>query len=154
MLILLLIICIVGFIVGLILECHSLYFDDFGWIISLFNFCAAIIVFAFIMGNADTLINARYIDEKIAMYQEENETIESQIEAAVEQYMEYESGTYEKIKNDSDVVVMANLYPELKADSLVQEQIKTYQENNKTIKNLKSKKIDVKTAKWWLYFGK
>lgn len=153
MLILLLIIFIVITIAGFVIACGT-FEEDLGFMISAGSIIAIMIIIVFSVFNINRLVRLRYIDEKIAMYQEENETIESQIETAVKQYMEYESGTYEEIKNDSDVVVMANLYPELKADSLVQEQIKTYQENNKTIKNLKSQKIEAKASKWWLYFGK
>ena len=45
------------------------------------------------------------------------------------------------------------MYPELKSDKLVEEQISVYEENNKKIRELKEDKIDLKVKKWWLYFG-
>ena len=47
--------------------------------------------------------NGRTIDEKISMYQEENNKIEKQIDTLVSNYMNYESDTCEKIKSESPV---------------------------------------------------
>ena len=96
--------------------------------------------------------NGVVIDDKIAMYQEENEKIEEQMDALVSQYMEYESDTYGELKNDSSITLIS-LYPELKADELVKEQISVYITNNEKIKELKEDKINLKTKKWLLYFG-
>lgn len=95
----------------------------------------------------------KVLDEQIDMYQEENERIESQIDAAVKQYQEYESGVFADTTVDSSITLVS-LYPELKADTLVQEQIKVYMENNATVKRLKSKQINGTVLRWWLYFGK
>jgi hypothetical protein len=45
------------------------------------------------------------------------------------------------------------MYPDLKADTLVQKQIETYVANNNTIKELRTDKINGKVYRWWLYFG-
>jgi hypothetical protein len=87
------------------------------------------------------------------MYQEENKNIEKQMDILVKQYMEYESKTITEFKSESSVTLMT-MYPELKADTLVQTQIDTYTANNNKIKKLKEKKLNYKLAKWWLYFGK
>lgn len=92
------------------------------------------------------------IDDKIAMYTEENAVIEQQIAECVERYQEYEQGVFEKV-SPTDAVAFVTLYPELKSDTLVQAQIETYVENNNKIKQLKEKKIDAAVRKWWLYFG-
>ena len=73
--------------------------------------------------------------------------------ALVEQYMNYESGTYGELKGESSITLVS-LYPELKADTLVTKQIEVYIANNEKIKELKEKKIDLSVKKWWLYFGK
>ncbi len=99
------------------------------------------------------VVNGRVIDSKIEMYQEENKNIETQMDILVEKYMDYESETFEELKGESSVTLVS-LYPELKADELVKSQVEVYTSNNKTIKDLKEKKINLSTWKWWLYFGK
>lgn len=76
--------------------------------------------------------------EKIQMYQEENENIESQAGQLVANYMEYESDTYEKFKSE-DSITLVSMYPELKSDTLVNTQIEIYNDNNKKIKKLKKR---------------
>lgn len=92
------------------------------------------------------------IDDKIAMYEEENTKIESQISAAVESYQNYEKDIFTGVKGESVISLIA-LYPELKADTLVQEQINVYLANNAKIKSLKEEKINGDVKRWWLYFG-
>lgn len=91
------------------------------------------------------------MDEKIAMYQEENAYIENQIDMVVKQYQEYETDIFESANVDSPMVFVS-LYPELKADTLVQEQIDIYVANNQKIKELKEEKINGNVYRWWLYF--
>lgn len=97
--------------------------------------------------------NGHTLDSKIAMYTEENENIETEMNTLVEQYMNYESATYGELKGESSITLVS-LYPELKADTLVTKQIEVYIANNEKIKVLKEKKIDLSVKKWWLYFGK
>ena len=98
-------------------------------------------------------IGTRTVDAKIVMYQEENKAIEQKIEATVKQYMSFEKDTYKDLKVDS-YINLVSLYPELKSDTLIKEQIQTYQENSETIIGLKESKIDRQALKWWLFFGK
>lgn len=97
--------------------------------------------------------NLKVIDQKIAMYQEENTKIEEQISEVVKQYQEYESGIFAEASPESAITLVA-LYPDLKSDTLVQKQIDVYLENNETIKDLKADKINGSVKRWWLYFGK
>lgn len=99
------------------------------------------------------VVSGRRIDDKIAMYVEENQNIEDQMNTLVEQYMNYESSTYGELKGESSITLVS-LYPELKADTLVTKQIDLYINNNKRIKELKENKIDLSAKNWWLYFGK
>ena len=94
----------------------------------------------------------RVIDDKISLYQEENTKIEEQINIVVEKYQTYEKGTFENCKIEDPTMVFV-MYPELKSDNLVTEQINLYIENNKQIKKLKSEKLDYNLMAWWLYFG-
>lgn len=110
----------------------------------------SIIVTGFLIGG---IVNGRVIDQKIAMYTEENEKIEMQMDELVTQYMEYESSAYGELKGESGITLIS-LYPELKADTLVSKQIEIYTENNQKIKELKEKAINISNYKWWVYFGK
>lgn len=94
----------------------------------------------------------KIIDDKIALYQEENTKIEDQVNIVVEKYQTYEKDTFENCKIEDPTMVFA-MYPELKTDDLVTKQINLYIENNKQIKSLKSQKLDYRLMAWWLYFG-
>ena len=92
------------------------------------------------------------IDDRIAMYEEENARIEQQIADVVEQYQKYETDIFMEVAPES-AMTMVSLYPELKSDSLAQAQIEVYTENNKTIKDLRDQQIKGNVYRWWLYFG-
>lgn len=117
-----------------------------GVLISIFATIALVALLIFV-------INRVGIDKKIAMYEEENAKIEQQIADMVKQYQEYETGIFTEVTPESSIALVT-LYPELKSDTLVQSQIEVYVENNKAIKELKSKAINAPIARWWLYFGK
>lgn len=111
---------------------------------------AACIIAAFVLTHELKMLNV--IDDKIAMYEEENTKIETQIAEAVKQYQEYEHDIFVEVAPES-AVTLVSLYPELKADTLVQKQIEVYIANNEKIKELKESKISGSVMKWWLYFG-
>lgn len=101
-----------------------------------------------LISNSDLMV----IDEKIAMYEEENAKIENQIAVTVQQYQEYEKEVFTEVSPDS-AITLVSVYPELKADKLVQSQIEVYVSNNEKIKALKEQKIGGAVVRWWLYFG-
>ena len=94
------------------------------------------------------------IDNKILMYQEENANIERDIDKIVKQYLEHENTTFTNLKTEESLITLVTLFPELKSDTLVQQQIEIYTNNNAQIKMLKEQKINIITKKWLLYFGK
>lgn len=102
---------------------------------------------------AITVGTAETIDQKITMYEEENARIEESIDITVKNYMNFEAATYTELKDD-DAINLVALFPELKSDSMVQQQIEIYVANNQKIKELKESKIDLSKARWKLYFGK
>lgn len=111
-----------------------------------------------IIGCAVCISQLKVADTKIKMYEEENNNIQNSISEIVENYKNYEQNTYsESLKNidisNTNIVVLAQLYPDLKSNEMVNKQIQVYQDNNNKIKELKENKIDCQTAKWWLYFG-
>ena len=91
------------------------------------------------------------IDDKIKLYQEENKNIEAEITKIVNNYQGYEK---EIIENVADMEVLLIKIPELKTSELVKKQMDLYIKNNDKIKELKESKINDKTVKWLLYFGK
>lgn len=96
--------------------------------------------------------NLSVIDDRIAMYQEENSKIEEQIAEVVKQYQEYETDIFAEVNPDS-AITLVSLYPELKSDSLVNSQIEVYVSNNQKIKELREEEIAGSVKRWWLYFG-
>lgn len=100
-----------------------------------------------------TVSGGKTINQRIDMYQEQNNKIEENISVLVENYMNYESETFKECSSDSSITLVS-LYPELKSDALVEQQCNLYIENNKKIMELKEEQINLTVKKWWLYFGK
>ena len=116
--------------------------------VTVFVFSTVFMVEAiYILGTAHT------IDEKISMYEQENEALEQSVASTVMAYMEYEKETYGNLSN-KDAMDLVTVYPELKADELITQQISLYRDNNRMIKELRAKKINLANARWLLYFGK
>lgn len=101
-----------------------------------------------------TVATESTIDSKIEMYQEENTNIEQDIDKIVKEYLEHEHDTFADLKTEESSITLVTLFPELKSDTLVQQQLEIYVDNNAKIKSLKEEKIDIAKIKWILYFGK
>ena len=67
--------------------------------------------------------------------------------------MNFEKDTLTEFKTDS-YIQLVNLYPDLKSNELIQNQINLYEKNNKKITELKTDKLNISNYKWWVYFGK
>ncbi len=94
------------------------------------------------------------IDSKIAMYQEENTNIEQDIDEIIDEYLKHEQDTFEGLKTEKSSITLVTLFPELKSDTLVKQQLEIYVDNTTKIISLKEEKIDISKIKWILYFGK
>ena len=92
------------------------------------------------------------IEEKIIIYEEENQKIEEQMAKLVEDYMEFELGVIKECKPE-DAPTLVTLYPTLTSSTLVSKQMDTYTQNNHEIKQLKSQLLTQEIVRWWLYFG-
>lgn len=123
--------------------------------VAMLVFSATILIIIIIVGITliGTCSMSATIGEKIKMYQEENQKIETAIKNIIENYQGYELETYNQFKTEN-IEMLIQLFPELKSDNLITKQIEIYNSNNYQIKKLKEDKIDIKLAKWWLYFGK
>ena len=120
---------------------------------------AEFIIVCFIIGCAIGISQLKVADRKIQMYEEENSNIQNQVAEIVKNYQDYEQNTYtESLKNidisNTDVVVLSQLYPDIKSNEMISKQIQIYQDNNNKIKEIKEDKLNNEICKWWLYFGK
>ena len=97
--------------------------------------------------------NEALLDQKIEMYQEENSQIEQSIDTIIEEYLAHEHDTFVELAPDESSINLVTLYPELKSDSLVQQQLEVYVANNEKIRTLREEKIELSKSKWLLYFG-
>ncbi len=88
------------------------------------------------------------------MYQEENERIEQDVDRIVQEYLKHEHDTLTDLKTEKSSITLVTLFPELKTDILVQQQLEIYVANNAKIRSLMEEKIDIAKLKWLLYFGK
>lgn len=93
------------------------------------------------------------IPAQIAMYEEENARIEDKVRDTVNKYMEYEGGVIMEIAPEDDAMTLISLYPDLKTDQLISEEINVYIANNDQIKKLRAEQAEQVSYKWWLYFG-
>ena len=95
-----------------------------------------------ILFNIHTIIDNKITDEKIVLYETENSKIKEEINSIISHDMQWEADTYKNINTENII-----------ADELIKTQIQLYVQNNATIKQLKSYKLETIKAKWWLYFG-
>jgi len=148
------VILIVGIVVLAILATkYDLWEDCWPEILEIAMGIGFVIIVAVLIGYSTDIATENIIDQKIEMYEEQNTLIESEIDAIVLEYMDFESDTYKDLKSESSITLV-NLYPELKSDELVQQQIDIYMSNREKIIDLKTEKIDIAMKKWLLYFGR
>lgn len=104
------------------------------------------------------LVNLNTVDAQIALHEEENKRIEAQVEATVNHYLEYEKGIIDSIKIDEydgeRLMLISNIYPEMKANEMLKQQIDVYIQNSENIRQMKLSKIKTENWKFWLYFGR
>lgn len=148
-------VCIALFIAGLVICNVSRPYssgEDTGEIMMAIFGVISLIVLIVIICLIGSVRNKSTIEDRIAMYQEENAKIEQQIDILVKDYQEYERGVFADTTVDS-AITLVSLYPELKADQLVSSQLDIYVKNNEQIKQLKLEQINADVVRWWLYFG-
>jgi hypothetical protein len=102
------------------------------------------------------LVRGKQIDEKIKIYEVENERIEQRVADSISAYLEHENKIFESasnILNPESAMTIVAAYPELNSSELIIQQITIYNENASLIKELKAKKIELAAYRWWVYFG-
>lgn len=149
MIIVILVILLIWCVISWFIDSNGDYDGLIGVFLGTIPLAICIIVAIFL---AVQVSNLSVIDQKIEMYEQENTKIEQQIETAITAYQQHEKDVFTTVKPNS-YMQLVSLYPELKSDTLVKAQIKTYQSNNKKIKELKEQAINGNVKRWWLYFG-
>lgn len=153
--------CILFFIAGLLLMAGAIAGwhkmdneDNFGVLVLITSLAFFVLGITAVISwdYIGDVVDGRYVDGKVAMYQEENKKIEQDVSEIVKQYMEHENQTFDMSRINSSTTLV-QMYPELQSSEIVQKQIDIYYENNKKIKSLKNKEYQAKKAKFMLYFG-
>lgn len=141
---------ILFFLIGVIITTLGIWLDedDFGE----FGIIIVAIALFGIFINIGCLVRGRTLDDKIAMYEQENTAIEQSIDVLVKDYYKHESDTYSSLKPEN-AVLFASVYPELQSNNLAMKQLEIYAENNDKIKELKENQINLSRNRFWLYFG-
>ena len=117
------------------------------------GFAGAFMLVIVIVMSAILFHGTKVLPKKIEMYQEENTRIEQKIANTVEKYMQYEKEIMIEVSPEDDVITLIALYPELKADELVKEEMNVYIENSKKIKEMKADVLRAPLYKFLLFFG-
>ena len=140
-------------IIGIGLICCIFIDNDIGKVFSGFGLFISVVALIGIIINIGILINGRTLDDKIAMYEQENAAIEQSVDVLVKDYYRHESDTYSSLTPEN-AVMFASAYPELQSNELATKQLEIYVENNNNIKELKKGQINLSKNRFWLYFGR
>lgn len=95
------------------------------------------------------------IDSRLTVLEEQNITVLTQVEPLVQQALNYESSTYKDLKLDvNKLIILAQMYPELKANNFLRMQIDLILRNQEEIKQLKLNKASLNAYHFWLWTPK
>ena len=140
-------------IIGIGLTCCIFMDNDTGEVFSGVGSLISVVALIGIIINIGILINGRTLDDKIAMYEQENAAIEQSVDVLVKDYYRHESDTYSSLTPEN-AVLFASAYPELQSNELATKQLEIYVDNNNKIKELKEDQINLSKNRFWLYFGR
>lgn len=150
--VLLLIFFVIG-VLGYAICSVSIDYEGVGGGVSIFGFTFSIITFFVAIWLLVSCVETAKIDEKIKMYETENDKIEQQLMVIIQNYQKYEQEIFGEVTK-KNVVSFITLFPELRSDSLVEKQMSVYYSNHEKITSLKEKQIMASLYRWWVYFGK
>lgn len=140
-------------VVAIALIVVAVLWEDLAEVFAGLGFIVCIIALIGIFVNIGLLIRGRTLDDKIAMYEQENAAIEQSVDVLVKDYYKHESDTYSSLKPEN-AVLFASAYPELQSNELATKQLEIYVDNNNKIKELKEDQINLSRNRFWLYFGR
>ena len=90
---------------------------------------------------------------QIEILEENNKELLAELEPVIEKYLNYESGTLTKLKVNSDTLIAFSVYPELKGNEFVIEQINIIKRNNREIREKKLELASLESYRIWLFMG-
>ena len=92
------------------------------------------------------------INSRLAVLEEQNTTVLTQVEPLVQKALDYESNNYKDLKLDvNKLIIFAQMYPELKANDFLHKQIDIILANQEEIKQLKLDKASLNAYHFWLW---
>ena len=95
------------------------------------------------------------INSRLAVLEEQNTTVLTQVEPIIQQALNYESDTYKELKLDvNKLIIFSQMYPELKANDFLRMQIDIILCNQQEIKQLKLDKATLNAYHFWLWTPK
>lgn len=95
------------------------------------------------------------INSRLAVLEEQNTTVLTQVEPIVQQALNYESSTYKDLKMDvNKLIAFAQMYPNLKANDFLHMQIDLILCNQEEIKRLKLDRASLNAYHFWLWTPK
>ena len=124
--------------------------DDY-LMISSIGFLITLVVILFLLGSYN--LTKTSADGEIAIREEQNALVLSQIEPLVEKYLQYEKSTYKELRLTPQTIVALSAYPELKGNEFIQSQMKIIIDNQRIITSLKIKKTRLNSYKLWIFMG-
>ena len=90
---------------------------------------------------------------QIEILKENNKELLAELEPVIEKYLNYESGTLTNLKVNSDTLIAYSVYPELKGNEFVMEQVKIIKSNNREIREKKLELASLESYRVWLFMG-
>lgn len=95
------------------------------------------------------------INSRLAVFEEQNTTVLTRVEPLVQKALDYESSTYKDLKLDvNKLIILAQTYPDLKANDFLHKQIEIILANQEEIKQLKLDKASLNAYHFWLWTPK
>ena len=141
-------------VIGLILFITGLGKDEEG--LGAMGLVILVVATAVLLGAAIVYnYKASTIDSRLAVLEEQNTIVLTQVEPLVQQALNYESSNYQDLKLDAaKVIAFTQLYPDLKANDFLNKQIDIILANQQEIKQLKLDKASLNAYHFWLWTPK
>ena len=138
-------------LLGIVIVIWGGFRDDEGIIILGFIIGFPTLVALLIAGGVYNY-DSTTINSRLAVLEEQNTTVLTQVEPIIQQALNYESGTYKDLKLDvNKLIIFAQMYPELKANDFLRMQIDLILCNQQEIKQLKLDKASLNAYHFWLW---
>lgn len=141
-------------LIGIVLTIFGGFKDDEGIVVLglLIGFPSLI---AMIIAGGIYNYDASTINSRLAVLEEQNTTVLTQVEPIVQQALNYESSTYKDLKMDvNKLIAFAQMYPNLKANDFLRMQIDLILCNQEEIKRLKLDRAFLNAYHFWLWTPK